>query len=282
MITNILNFTLEQAFIFLPLVLGIYLSYSVLKITDLSVDGSFVFGAGTYAKLLSLELVQPLLALIVAILAGCCAGVVVGIMQRREKLEPLLVSVIALFMFYSINLNVMGSPNINLQNFLTLEQQLSNINFSLFIYAVSITLLFAMMLLLRSNLGLTFRAFGSNKNLLSKLGKNIELYRILGLSISNGLAALSGVFMAQTSGFADINMGFGVALIGIGSVVIGKKLLSNVINVEQLKCFAGIFLYFLILNLLLQFNINPINVKLILGIMLILILRTSATKQHTI
>lgn len=275
---KILYYTLEQALLFYPLVVGVYLSYSILKITDLTVDASFVLGAGVYARLCCLQ-IPPTDALIVALAAGFVAGTVVAIMQRKGKLDPLLTSVIALFMFFSINFNVMGKPNINLQDCITIGS-ISKNNLFYILLVIAIGLAGFVHILIKSRHGLTLRAFGLNKDLAAKLNKNIELYRMLCLGLSNCLAALSGVLTADINGFADINMGIGVALVAIGSVVIGQQIFNNFstkFNFNALfdlfKCLIGILIYFLLLNILLLMDINPINLKLILGITLIFFLR---------
>jgi putative ABC transport system permease protein len=131
---------------------------------------------------------------------------------------------------------------------------------------------------LRSQWGLLLRAFGSNQSLLSVLGHSTEFYRSLGLSISNACAALSGALAAQINGFADINMGLGVSLIGIGAVVIGRQLIigrkeSFYLLKELFSCFLGILTYFSCMSILLRIGINPINLKFILGLVLFFALR---------
>lgn len=114
--------------------------------------------------------------------------------------------------------------------------------------------------------------------MLAILGKPAEFYRTLGLSISNALAALTGTISAQVNGFADINMGFGVALVGIGAIVIGRHILihNNSFNTfkEIFSCFIGILFYFITLSILLRVGIDPINLKLILGMVLFISLRS--------
>lgn len=137
-------------------------------------------------------------------------------------------------------------------------------------------------------MGLSLRAFGCNPHLLKKLGKNPAIYLGIGLAISNMLSALCGVMTAQLSGYADIQMGLGMALTAIGAVVIGKKLLSGIIKSDQFSaitgacsCFLGAFIYFLILNVLFNMGLNPIYLKLFIGIILVVFLSTAHyTKQR--
>jgi putative ABC transport system permease protein len=272
---TILSSSLEQALILLPLVLGIYLSYSILKVTDLTVDGTYVFGAALFAKTIHLGLG---VALISSILGGAIVGAIVGYMQRHNKVSDLVVGILGCFMLYSVNLQFMGRPNLSTLGMPTILSYMNLENWIIPLGIVSIILASSLTFLLNSRLGLFLRAFGHNQKLLSILGKSPEKYRLIGLVISNSLAALSGSLTAQINGFADINMGFGIALVSIGAVVIGRHILikhggSFVASKEVISCFIGVLLYFLALNLLLNTSINPANLKFILGAILFLSLR---------
>lgn len=264
--------SLEQSLLFFPLVLGVYLSYSILRVTDMTVEGSFVLGAGLFAKLLSLGN-TVLLSGAAAIAAGLVAGLAIALIQRHGKIQSLIAGIIGVFMLYSINLQVMGRPNIGLQD-------LNGISpVKLLIIIVSLALVFGF--LMKTRVGLMLRAFGSNAGLLKTLGKSNEFYRMLGLSLSNGLAALCGVLTAVQNGFADIHMGFGMALIAICTVMIGGQLLKGLfekksfaITYEILACFVGVYIYFIGTQILLTQGIDPIHLKLVLGLGLIVLLRS--------
>jgi putative ABC transport system permease protein len=136
--------------------------------------------------------------------------------------------------------------------------------------------------LLSTSLGLNLRALGDNHLLLKRLGKPVELYRLLGFAMTNGLAAYAGIFTAQTIGYADINMGFGMTLTGIGAIILGEQCLRRLapqiifrVGYEFIACLAGVCLYFLLMNLLLRLDINPTSLKLVLGMILIIFLRTA-------
>lgn len=175
-------------------------------------------------------------------------------------------------MLYSVNLKIMQRPNISILGMPSLLALFNNENWLLPLIILNIIVIFAVIILLKKQLGLMLRAFGFNKDLLITLGKPAEVYRTVGLSISNTLASLTGSISAQVNGFADINMGFGVALVGIGAIVIGRHILirNNSFNTvkEIFSCFIGILFYFITLSILLRIGINPINLKLILGIVL--------------
>jgi len=270
---------LQQSLIFIPLTLGIYITYQILNITDLTHDGTFVLGAALFARLSTTGL-DTTFSTILAIIGGILAGFVVCGMQRIGKINSLIASILAVFMLYSVNFAVLNQPNISLLNTHTFLTQLQGGHLTLFLIAFSIFLLVGLFILLRSIFGLHLRAFGKNQKLLKNLGKHPALYLLFGLGLGNGLAALCGVMTAQINGYADINMGVGMALTGIGSVVIGCQLLRSLflrgrhfnLALDLLGCLLGTYLYFLLVNFFLLLNFNPIYLKLILGIVLTLFL----------
>lgn len=281
---------LLQTLFFIPLTIGVYLSYRILAVTDLTVDATFVLGAAVFARLITLGFNQPT-SIIVAIVAGALIGLLVAIMQHVVKINSLIASILAVFMLYSINFQIMQKPNISLlDTHTTLGQlQIAN-NTMLLIIMLSIIAVLILMLciFLYSRAGLLLRAYGSNIKLLRSIGKSPLLFLIIGLSLSNALAAFCGVINAQINGYADLNMGMGMALTAIGSVVIGQHLMQklfykkNKFNpfIDCLSCFLGTYLYFTLVNYFLLIGINPVNLKLVLGLVLILFFGTAKYSRH--
>lgn len=287
---TVLSNTLQQTLIFLPLALGVYLSYDVLMVTDLTVEGTFVLGAAIFARLISLGCNQ-IFSIIAGLLGGAIMGIFVTIMQRVAKINSLIAGILATFMLYSVNFGVMNRPNISLLNSHIFLQHLQDYfpnTLTLFLIGFTVILGLLMCLFLHSQTGLTMRAFGSSPHLLKKLGKNPAIYLCIGLSISNMLAALCGIMTAQVDGYADVSMGLGMALTAIGAVVIGKKLIGSLIKSPRFSaligitsCLLGAFIYFLMLNVFLVIGINPIYLKLLLGLALVFFLSTAHyTKQR--
>ncbi len=289
MLTVLFN-TLQQTLIFLPLALGVYLSYDVLMVTDLTVEGTFVLGAAIFARLISLGCNQAL-SVMVALLGGAIIGICVTIMQRIAKINSLIAGILATFMLYSVNFGIMNRPNISLLNSNIFLQHLQDyfpnaLTFFLIGFIAVLALLLG--LFLHSQTGLTMRAFGSSPHLLKKLGKKPAIYLCIGLSVSNMLAALCGIMTAQVDGYADVSMGLGMALTAIGAVVIGKKLMASLVKSTRFSawigigsCLLGAFIYFLMLNVFLVIGINPIYLKLLLGLVLVFFLSTAHyTKQR--
>ncbi len=276
---NILMTTLSQSLLFLPLALGVYLSYVILRATDLTVDGSFVLGAAIFARLLSAGVSFPL-AFLAAGAGGILAGLGVSLIQIKGRINPLLAGILALFMLYSINFNVMGKPNISLYDF--------QLDYAwVYIAMVVVIILLLLGLLLISRYGLILRAFGDHALLLKRLGHRIEIYRFAGFALSNLLVAWCGAMTAEVNGYADLSMGFGMALTGIGTVVIGRQIFKSLnqkhhflIYLEFGACILGVCLYFLAINLFLSWGVNPINLKLLLGVILIIFL--GLTSRNTV
>ena len=283
MLTILLN-TLQQTLIFLPLALGVYLSYDVLMVTDLTVEGTFVLGAAIFARMVTLGCSQ-VVSIIGGLLGGMIVGILVTVMQRVAKINSLIAGILAVFMLYSVNFGVMNRPNISLLNSNIYLQHLQDYfpnALTFFLIGFMVVLGILMCLFLHSKTGLYLRAFGSSPHLLKKLGKNPAIYLGVGLSISNMLAALCGIMTAQLDGYADIHMGVGVALTAIGAVVIGKKLISGLLKSDLFSaligisgCLLGAFIYFLIFNEFLVMGINPIYLKLLLGLILVVFLSTA-------
>lgn len=263
---------LEQSCLMFPLVLGIYVSFTVLKIADLTVDGTLVLGAAVFAKLISTGS-SIIIAIFAAVLAGILAGMLVGLIQRHNRIDPLIAGILMAFILNSLSLVVMQRPNIAI---LELESE----NFRTILLAILIpSLTIALVFLLMSRLGLWLKAFGNNQDLVAMLGKNPEHLRILGLGLSNGLAALTGCLTAIASGYADIAMGFGQALIGIAMILVGRQLLHVFRRRDITKDLTGIFfsflgvvLYFVLINEIIRLGLNPVYLKMAIGALLIIFL----------
>lgn len=271
--------SIEQSLIYIPLILGVYISFKVLKLTDLTADGSFVLGAGIFSRLLS-DGVPYGLCLPAALAGGFSVGLVLAFIQKRDRVPSIVASILCVFMLYSVNLLIMGRPNISLLSvsyFFNVMEDSGSFLPRLFIGGAALFMVVSLMILMQSKYGLLCRAFGSNYALMERLRYSPERIRSLGLGMSNMCYASSGILYAHVQGFADINMGMGVALIGIGAVIIGLQLFAHFnllreayfrANREILACLFGIFFYFFAINCLLIFHVDPLYLKMMLGIFL--------------
>lgn len=279
---SVLYNAITQSLPFLPLALAIYISFHLMKATDMTLDGSFVAGAGVFAKSISLG-IDPLLAGAAAIIAGICTGILVATMQRHQKIDALLAGVLATFILSSGNLIIMGQPNINLLSQTTLLSSAFAISdgYGYALVALIVTLVCgSALLLLLSPFGLRLRAFGDNPRLFTRYGFAIERYRCLGFAFTNSLAAIAGCLTAQTVGYADINMGLGMTLTGLGAIIVGQQLTLRFLKhaylrsgFEFLACLVGVFVYFCLMNSLLRLGVDPLYLKILLGLLLIFFLR---------
>ena len=220
------------------------------------------------------------------------AGIGVSLIQYKGRINSLLAGILALFMLYSINFDVMGRPNISLFNADNLGKLigLNDMNGNwLFSGIVVLLLILFLGWLLMTRYGLVLRAFGEHQQLLQRLGHRIEFYRFAGFALSNGLVAWCGAMTAEINGYADLGMGFGMALTGIGTVVIGRQILKPFYKQHAFHlpfefggCLIGVFLYFLAINLFLAWGVNPINLKLLLGLILVLFLTLTSKQGYSI
>ncbi len=271
---------ISQGLIYSFLALGVYLSFKVLKFPDMTVDGSLVTGAAVTGILL-VNGVHPLLVMLIAITAGCIAGIITGLLHTKLKIDPLLSGILMMTALYSINLHILGRSNLPLlrvRSLLTLFQSESfpfsqDVVHLIFFFLLVLIIRFIIVWFLRTDLGLAFRATGDNPAMITAQGVNIHYTKILGLAIANGLTALSGSLIAQYQGFADIGMGIGMLVAGIASVVIGETIAPG----KKIKwlitgVIVGSILFRLLIALALKAGLNPIDLKLITALFVLLAL----------
>ncbi|NMA91684.1 MAG: ABC transporter permease [Firmicutes bacterium] len=211
------------------MVLGVFLTFRVLNYADLTVDGSLPLGAAITASLIATG-TNPFLATLVAPLLGAVAGLITGILHTKFSITPLLSGILTSIGLYSINLRIMNSPNISLLRATTVYDYFSLGGLSartgeyLAAGVVVVILVLLLYSFLHTESGLAVRATGDNEIMMRSQGVNTDNMKILGLSLSNALVALSGAMIAQYQGFADVNMGIGTIIVGLASVIIGEVL----------------------------------------------------------
>ncbi|CAM3356509.1 MULTISPECIES: ABC transporter permease [Paenibacillus] len=214
---------IELGLLYALMALGVYITFRILDFPDLTVDGSFTMG-GAIAAVLITNGTNPWLATLVAIAGGMAAGVCTGLLHTKGKINGLLSGIIMMIALYSINMRIMGKPNISLSQEEIVFGPIEPIYVMLVIVIIVKLLLDAFF---RTDLGLALRATGDNKRMIRSFGANTDTTTILGLSISNGLVAFSGAVVAQQSSFADMSSGIGMIVIGLASVIIGEAILGK-------------------------------------------------------
>ncbi|ALC85308.1 ABC transporter permease [Bacillus sp. FJAT-22090] len=296
--------SVEQGIIYAIMALGVYLSFRVLDFPDLTVDGSFVTGAGVAATMIVLGY-HPAAATAVAIVIGFLAGCVTGFLHTKGKINALLSGILMMIALYSINLRIMGltsansigRPNIPLLNAETIFIQFqtfwsslgidSNINHffsmmgvqylpstwgTLFIMIIIVLLIkFIVDWFLKTEVGLAIRATGDNKKMIRSLSANTDTLVIVGLGFSNALVAFSGALIAQYAKFADIGMGIGMIIIGLASVIIGEAVFgTKTILRTTFAVIAGAIIYRIVLGLALRVDLlDTGDMKLITAVIVI-------------
>ncbi|MEI7493544.1 MAG: ABC transporter permease [Alphaproteobacteria bacterium] len=242
---------IELGLIYGFVAMGVYLSLRILDFPDLSVDGTFPLGAATCAALIVAG-VHPLVATIAAMILGGLAGLITAWLSTHLKFMNLLSGILVMTALYSINLRVMGRPNIPLlgentlfeEFFLCLKGPLG-LFWRIFPILIFIGLLaYALNCFLKTNTGLALRATGNNARMARAQGINDKAMVSLGLCLANSFVALGGAIFAQVSGYADISMGVGTIIIGLAAVIIGEAVLPiRKISHAILACIAGAILY---------------------------------------
>ena len=260
---------LQQSFIFSIMVMGVYITYRILNFPDLSADGSFTLGASISSALI-IKGVNPYISLVIAMLAGSIAGAITGFLNVKLKIKDILSGILVMVGLYSINLRVMGVSNLSLFNYGTIFSNKDSMIINLVILvlcAVLFTLFF------KTKLGYVMKGTGDNENMIISLGLDTGKIKILALSISNGMIALSGGILAQYQGFSDINMGTGTVVMGLASIVLAYSIFRNIpfLNASVL-CIIGTFLYRTSIALSLKLGFNPSDLKLISAIIVIIAL----------
>ncbi|MUV37531.1 uncharacterized protein JNUCC1_01337 [Lentibacillus sp. JNUCC-1] len=300
MLLSLFN-AIELGIIYAIMALGVYLSFRVLDFPDLTVDGSFVTGAGV-AAISVMAGVSPILASIFAAFAGFLAGCLTGILHTKGRINALLSGILMMIALYSINLRIMGKPTLSLLNESTIFKQLrsvwektgiDNVLYSFLttigvdrlpstwgIICVMMVVTLGIKLLtdyyLKTEVGLALRATGDNQKMIRSLSANTDRLIIAGIGVSNALVALSGGLIAQHGDFADVNMGIGMIIIGLASVIIGEALFGiKTIARATLAVVGGAIIYRIVVTFALRVDfLDTGDMKLITAILVIAALVT--------
>lgn len=244
---------IETGLLYGFLSLGVYLSFRVLKFPDLTVDGSFPLGAAVVATLITQGL-NPWAATVIAMAAGALAGLCTAILSVRFKILNLLASILTMIALYSINLRIMGRPNVPLLNQVTLFDGLETLLpvWVILLMGLGLTKLF-IDFFLTSDLGLAMRATGMNPVMASAQGIVTDRLILLGMAMSNALAALSGALFAQVNGFADVALGVGTVVVGLATVILGEAIFPNrTVRWATLAVILGCLIYRLVIAIALN------------------------------
>ena len=251
----------ELGLVYAFVAIGVYLAFRVLDFPDLTVDGSFPLGAAVAAVLIIAGL-NPWLAAAVAMVAGAVAGLVTAMLNVRFRILNLLASILTMIALFSVNLRVMGKPNVALINADTMISPFFGLGLRDFYVRplfVGILVVIAVVLVwrfLESDAGLSMRATGANARMARAQGVNTNRQIYLGIALSNALVALGGALFAQTNGFADVTSGVGTIVVGLAAVIIGETLFgTRGILMALIGCVLGSILYRIAIQLALSSDV---------------------------
>lgn len=282
---NMLISAIAQGLIWSLLALGLYISFRILNIADMSTEGTFTLGGAVGVQCITLG-VNPFLAVTIAILAGAIAGGITGFLITKLNIPSLLAGILTMTGIYSINLRVMGKANLNILGLDTIYTRFANLELPRHMDTILIGLLFVAVivaiytLFFKTEFGQALIATGDNETMARSLGISTNTMKTIGLMMSNGIIALAGAVISQSNGYADIQMGIGAIVIGLASIIIGEVLFSNVTFTVRLICLVvGSILYRLIMVLVLEAGLNPNDFKLISATMLAIFLALPKIKE---
>lgn len=277
--------SLEQGLAFALMALGVFITFRILDFADLTVDGSLPLGAAVSARLITAG-VNPFFSLAAALFAGGLAGTITGFLNTKLKIAPLLSGILTMTSLYSINLRVMGRPNIPLISRETifsitedwgLAYPWNNI---ILLAALIIAAKLILDAFLNTQLGFALRATGDNPQMIRSMGISTNSMKMLGLIISNSFVALSGALVGQYQGFADVNMGIGTIVAGLASVIIGEVLIGeHSIVVTTLGVIVGTILYRFSISIALNLGLAASDLKLLTAIIVVIFLSTPRLKK---
>lgn len=260
--------TISQGLLWSILAIGVFLTYRVLDIADLTVEGSFPLGAAVAAAMLTAGY-TPFAAIAVAAVAGMLAGVVTGILTTKLKIPALLAGILTMIALYSVNLRIMGKANLSLLRVDTIFSLASFINDDRNIVTLTVGLIAVIIVIVGNywffgtEIGAAVRATGNNPNMIRANGIDTDATVILGLLLSNALVAVSGALIGQDNGFADVGMGTGTIVIGLASVIIGEVLFGTRDFFNWLvSVVLGSIVYRVVIAVVLQMGMPPNDLKL--------------------
>ncbi|QGX44205.1 ABC transporter substrate binding protein [Streptococcus equinus] len=276
---DIILTAISQGLLWAIMAIGVFITFRILDIADLSAEGSFPLGAASTAIMI-VNGINPLIATIGGFVAGMLAGAVAGFLHTKMKIPALLTGIIVLTALYSVNLLVLGSANVSLAGqttlvtVLTSALSLSKLNAVILIGVIFVTLVILLLVvLLNTQLGLALRATGDNLAMGEANGIKVDRMKIFGYMISNGLIALAGSLLAQNNGYADMNMGTGTIVNGLASIILAEVIVKYLPLGKRLwSIVLGSILYRLVLVIILAMNVDAQMLKLASAVLLALIL----------
>lgn len=278
---NALPGSISQGLIWGIMAIGVYLTYRILDVADLTVDGSFATG-GAVAVILILNGCNLWLAMLLAFVAGLIAGAITGLLHTLMGIPPILAGILTQLSLYSINLKIMGkanqSINVNQTDLLISLRWVKELAFHNPLITVGIVLVILIAVIywfFGTETGCALRATGANINMSRAQGINTNLNKVLGIMISNGLVAFSGAFLAQYQGFSDVKMGQGAIVIGLAAVIIGEAIFGKIFKNFALRLLGvalGSVIYYIVVQAVITLGLDANLLKLLSAVIVAIFL----------
>lgn len=274
--------------------IGVYITFKILDIPDMTVDGTFALGGCMVAAMVSVG-GDPFISTLLAVICGMAAGMVTGILHTKLKIPAILAGILTMLALYSVNLMIMGGKsNIGLSQFgeqkvdtlldkisqlFGMDADTANVILGVIIAIAIIAVLYWFF---GTELGSLIRATGINENMVRAQGGNTDVMKIIGLVVSNGFVAFSGALVAQIQRYGDVGMGTGTIVIGLASIIIGEVLLGKKgsFKVRLISVFLGSILYRVIIAIVLLLGFNPNNLKLLTALLVIAALSIPVAREY--
>lgn len=276
---------ISQGMLWAILGLGIFMTYRILDFPDMTTEGSFPLGGAVCVTAIT-HGVSPLLATILGVLAGMAAGLVTGLLYTKGKIPVILAGILVMSGLNSVILFVMRTPNLSLLNHPVLQDvfhalHLPNYFDTVLLGLLSLGLLISVLIFFfNTDLGQGYIATGDNETMARSLGIKTDRMKILGLTLSNGVIALSGALIAQNDGYADVNKGIGVIVIGLASIIIGEVIFQELTLIERLLAIVvGSIIYQLLILAVIKLGFDTTYLKLFSAIILAACLMIPEVKQ---
>ena len=274
---NSLPGAVAQGIIWGLMAVGVYLTYKILDLADLTVDGSFATGGAVLVVCMTAGM-NVYIAVLCAFLAGCLAGAVTGVFHTMFGIPPILAGILTQLALYSVNLRILsGKANqpLSVEKY-DVMLSLRNVPQAIIVGAIfAIVIIAALYWFFGTERGHALRATGCNQSMARANGISTSTNKIIGLVISNGLVSLAGALLAQYQGFADINMGRGAIVIGLAAVIIGEVIFSKIFRNFALRLLAAVFggiIYYIVITIVLRLGMNANDLKLFSALVVALFL----------
>lgn len=282
---------ISQGLIWGVMAIGVYITYKVINISDLTVDGSFATGGAVFA-ILVINKFDPTLSLIIAFIAGGICGLITGLIHTVFKIPAILAGILTQLSLYSINLRILGDKaNVSINfietniTFLSKNLNITHSQAGMLVgFIVSVLCILIIYYFLGTEMGVAFRATGNNEKMVSALGVNTNLVKVCGISLSNALVALSGALLVEMSKYSDVSMGKGAIVYGLASIVIGNAIFAKANNfgIKLFSSVIGCIVFFIIRAIVIRLGLKANDMQLISAVIVILALGIPEIKKMKI